>query len=79
MQKETLSNSNISLNNKKPKIQINDKTYSTNIDSNSQKYDSNSNNNSENNQNLSNKNLQNKKNKLINLNNSQIEKNYNKK
>ena len=45
MKGETLSNSNISVNNKKLK---NEKTYSTEIDSNSQKYDSCSNKNSEN-------------------------------
>ena len=48
MQKETLSNSNISVNNKKSKNEINDKTSSTGIDSNSQKYEANSDKNSEN-------------------------------
>ena len=48
MQKETLSNSNISVNTKKSKNEINDKTSSTGIDSNSQKYEANSNKNSEN-------------------------------
>ena len=50
MQKETLSNSNISIKNKKPKNTINEKTSSTGIDSNSQKSNSHSNKNSENKQ-----------------------------
>ena len=50
MQKETLSNSNISIKNKKPKNKINEKTSSTGIDSNSQKSNSHSNKNSENKQ-----------------------------
>ena len=50
MQKETLSNSNISVNKKKSKNKINDKTSSTGVDSNSQKYEANSNKNSENTQ-----------------------------
>ena len=50
MQKETLSNSNISIRNKKPKNKINEKTSSTGIDSNSQKSNSHSNKNSENKQ-----------------------------
>ena len=48
MKKETLSNSNTSVNKKKSKNRINDKSTSTGIDSNSQKYEANSNKNSEN-------------------------------
>ena len=49
MKEETLSNSFISIKNKKSKNKIKVKTSSTGIDSNSQKSDSNSNSNSENN------------------------------
>ena len=49
MKEETLSNSFISIKNKKSKDKIKVKTSSTGIDSNSQKSDSNSNSNSENN------------------------------
>ena len=75
MQKETFSNSNKSLNSKKPKNKINAKTSSTNIDSNSHKYESNFNSNSENNHKYSNRNLENENNKLINLKNNEIAKN----
>ena len=50
MKKETLSNSNLSIKNKKSNGKINEKTSSTGIDSNSQKHDSHSNKNSENKQ-----------------------------
>ena len=49
MKEETLSNSFVSIKNKKSKNEIKVKTSSTGIDSNSQKSDSNSNSNSENN------------------------------
>ena len=75
MQVETLSNSNKSLNNKKPKNKINAKTSSTNIDSYSQKHDSNSNSNSENNHNIQKRNVKNDKDTLISLNNYEITKN----
>ena len=47
MKKETLSNSNLSIKNKKSNDKNNEKTSSTGIDSNSQKHDSHSNKNSE--------------------------------
>lgn len=50
MKGETLSNSNKSINNKRSKNKKNEKTYSTEIDSNSQNFDSCSNKNSENTQ-----------------------------
>ena len=62
MKKETLSNSNLSIKNKKSNGKNNEKTSSTGIDSNSQKHDSHSNKNSENKQkSFFSKNLENSK------------------